>query len=98
MPRCSRCVFFLIVLVASALAQVDTGTITGRVVDPSGSVVPNVQITLIQPETSFRFQAVSNGEGIFRIQSLQPGTYQITFESPGFKRLVKDNVVLQTGG
>src|ERR1700693_3495695 len=81
----------------AALAQVDTGTITGRVTDPSGSVIPGVRISLLQPETNFRFQAVTNAEGIFRIQSLQPGTYQITFEAAGFKRLVQGGVVLQTG-
>jgi len=56
-----------------------------------------VCINLVQPETNFRFQAVTNAEGIFRLQSLQPGTYQITFEASGFKRLVQDNIVLQTG-
>ena len=65
--------------------------------DPSGSVIPDVCINLVQPETNFRFQAVTNAEGIFRLQSLQPGTYQITFEASGFKRLVQDNIVLQTG-
>src|SRR5260370_11003074 len=95
----SLCVVVLvwIGLVGSALAQVDTGTITGRVTDPSGSVVPSVRISLVQPETNFRFQAVTNAEGIFRIQSLQPGTYQITFEAAGFKRVVQGNIVLQTG-
>ena len=76
-------------LAGSALAQVDTGTITGRVTDLSGSVIPSVRISLVQPETNFRFQAVTNAECIFRIQSLQPGTYQITFEAAGFKRLVQ---------
>jgi hypothetical protein len=67
------------------------------VTDPSGSVIPGVKIGLVQPETNFRFQAVTNAEGIYRIQSLQPGTYQITFEASGFKRLVQASVVLQTG-
>lgn len=84
-------------LVGVGWAQVDTATITGRVTDPSGSVIPDVRINLVQPETNFRFQAVTNAEGIFRLQSLQPGTYQITFEASGFKRLVQDNIILQTG-
>ena len=84
-------------LAGLALAQLDTGTITGRVTDPSGSVIPSVRISLVQPETNFRFSAVTNAEGIFRIQSLQPGTYEITFEVAGFKRLVQGNIVLQTG-
>ena len=73
------------------------GTITGRVTDPSGSVIPGVRISLVQTKTNFRFQAVTNQEGIYRVQSLQPGTYQITFEAAGFKRVVQANVVLHTG-
>jgi hypothetical protein len=84
-------------LAASGRAQVDTGTITGRVTDPSGAVIPDVRVSLVQPKTNFRFQAVTNADGIFRIQSLQPGTYPITFEVSGCKRLVQDNIVLQTG-
>src|SRR5207302_4822633 len=45
----------------------------------------------------FTFQTATNGEGIYRIRSLQPGTYQLTFESPGFKRTVRESVTLQTG-
>ncbi len=82
---------------SSAYAQVDTGAITGRVTDSSGAALPNAQVAIVQKETNFRFQTVTNGEGIYRVQSLQPGAYQLTFEAPGFKRLVRENVALQTG-
>src|SRR5437764_846344 len=82
---------------SSALAQVDTGTITGRVTDSSGAAVPSVQISVIQRDTNFTFQTATNGEGLYRIQSLQPGTYQLSFNAPGFKRLIRDNITLQTG-
>jgi len=80
-----------------ALAQVDTATITGRVTDPSGSVIPNVQITVVQTTTNFSFQTVTNGDGIYRVQSLQPGAYQITYQAQGFKQLVRSNINLRTG-
>jgi hypothetical protein len=84
-------------LTCSAVAQIDTATITGRVTDPSGSIVPNVQITVVQNGTNYNFQTATNAEGIYRIQSLQPGTYEITYQAPGFKQLVRSNIALRTG-
>ena len=84
-------------LASSLYAQVDTGTITGRVVDSTGAVVANVQVKLTQTETNFQFAAVTNAEGIYRIQSLIPGTYQATFEASGFKRVIQGNITLHTG-
>src|SRR2546430_14187123 len=86
-----------ITLAASAFAQVDTGTITGRVSDSTGATVAGVQVKVVQVETNFQFAAITNAEGIFRVQSLQPGTYQVTFEASGFKRIVQGNVSLHTG-
>lgn len=79
-------------------AQVDTGTITGRVTDPTGAAIPGVQVSLVQTETNFRFSAITNAEGIYRVQSLQPGTYRITFEATGFKRACRDRRVGSTSG
>src|SRR5437016_4091216 len=94
-----RCVAILLG-VAWALclhAQVDTATITGRLTDSTGSTVANVQVRVVQVETNFQFAAVTNSEGIYRVQSLLPGTYQMTFEASGFKRVVQGNVTLHTG-
>src|SRR5438876_2807913 len=84
-------------LAVGVFAQVDTGTITGRVSDPTGATVAAVQVKVVQVETNFQFAALTNGEGIYRVQSLQPGTYQIAFEASGFKRIVQANVILHTG-
>ncbi len=56
--------------VSAASAQIDTGTISGRVTDSSGATIPGVQVSLVQAETNFRFSAVTNSEGLYRIQSL----------------------------
>src|SRR5947207_2082384 len=84
-------------LISTLSAQIDTGTITGRVTDPAGAAIPGVQVSLVQTETNFRFSAVTNAEGIYRVQSLQPGTYRITFEATGFKRGVHEAVELRVG-
>jgi hypothetical protein len=83
--------------VFSVFAQVDTATITGRVTDSTGAIIGGVQIKIINKETNFQYSAVTNADGIYRVQSLQAGTYQVTFEANGFKRLVQDNVTLRTG-
>lgn len=86
-----------IVLAISGYAQIGTSTVTGRVTDPTGAVVPGVQVTVVNTATNFTFTAPSNEQGIFRVQSLQPGTYRITFNANGFKTVVRDNVTLRAG-
>ncbi|PYT26219.1 MAG: hypothetical protein DMG57_22350 [Acidobacteria bacterium] len=80
-----------------ALGQIGTSTITGRVTDASGAVVPKVAVTLVNTNTNFQFSTVTNSDGLFRIQSLQPGPYRISFEATGFKRLTRDNIDLRVG-
>ena len=88
------CVFLL--ALAAAFGQIGTSTLTGRVTDPTGAVVPGVAVTVVQVGTNFTFKAVTNSEGLYRVLSLQPGMYRLTFESAGFRRLVRENVELRT--
>jgi hypothetical protein len=85
------------VLALGVYAQLDTGTITGRVTDATGAAVPNVQVSVVQKENNFTFSSVTNGDGIYRVQSLQPGTYTVSFQAGGFKRVVQDGLVLRVG-
>src|SRR3954462_4474787 len=75
----------------------NTGTITGTVTDPSGAAVPNVKVLVVQTDTNFESRAETNAEGIYRVQSLQPGTYRVTFEGAGSKRVVRSGVDLNVG-
>ena len=73
-----RCAVLLSLFFGSgflAFPQADTATITGTVVDATGATVPNVQISIVQTETNFHFASVTNSDGIYRVQSLQPGPY-----------------------
>lgn len=82
---------------ALTFAQIGTSTITGRVTDSTGAVVPNVSVLVVNTETNFQFTATTNQEGLYRVQSLQPGPYRVTFTASGFKKLVRDNIDLRTG-
>ncbi|MGA2114481.1 MAG: TonB-dependent receptor [Bryobacteraceae bacterium] len=80
-----------------AYCQISTGTITGTLTDPSGAAVPNVQVTVVQTETNFETKVSSNPDGVYRVPALIPGTYRLTFEAAGFKRLVQSGITLQVG-
>ncbi len=95
--RCAVLLALSFGLVFEAFPQADTATISGTVVDASGAPVPNVQISIVQTETNFHFTSVTNSDGIYRVQSLQPGPYRLTFEAQGFKRLVRQDVTLRVG-
>ncbi len=80
-----------------ALAQIGSSTITGRTMDSTGAVVPGAKITVVQRETNFTFNLATNSEGLYRVPSLNPGTYRITVEANGFKKLLQDNIELRAG-
>ncbi|MCW5982399.1 MAG: TonB-dependent receptor [Bryobacteraceae bacterium] len=83
----------MFVFLTPALAQFGAATITGRVTDSSGAVVPGVTITIVNSQTNFTSTAQTNEEGIYRAPSLRPGNYRVSFETQGFKRVVRETDV-----
>jgi len=84
-------VFGLIALLVLATspshAQTVTGTIIGSVLDPSGALVANAQISLINEATGDKRDQRAGTDGGFVINAVFPGRYTIRVEAPGFKRL-----------
>jgi hypothetical protein len=74
-----------------------TATITGSVLDTSGAVIPNAQVTLINEASNDTRVIVSNGDGNFVFPSLIPGTYTISVELKGFKTGKQVGVVVHAG-
>src|SRR5690349_12889378 len=93
----NRYLLIFLLSAAGAFGQIGTSTITGRVTDASGAVAPGVAVTVVNTDTNFTNTATTNADGIFRVQSLQPGPYRVSFEAAGFKRLVRDAIELRTG-
>ena len=92
-----RLIALLCLSASIAVAQIGTSTITGRVTDASGATVPNVTVRVVQKSTNFTNTATTNTDGIYRVLSLQPGDYRVSFEAAGFKKGVNDEVNLRTG-
>ena len=80
----------------SALAQIANGSITGRVTDGAGALVPDADVTLTRTETGITLQGKANGDGIFTFPALQTGTYKVSVAMQGFKR-VESTKVLAVG-
>src|SRR6476661_4147669 len=72
-------------------------TMTGTVIDPQGAAIAGVKVLAVETSTNFQARSETNADGLYRIQSLQPGTYDVTFESSGFKSLVQRGLQLKVG-
>jgi len=77
-------------------AQTITGTIVGSVVDPSGAAVANAEVSVEQTATGAKRTVNTNDQGDFLLGSLQPGEYQLTVSSSGFKTLLRSGIVLSS--
>jgi hypothetical protein len=75
-----------ICIAAAAFAQesVNSATISGRVVDPQGAVVPGALVVALQTETKIQSETVTDGDGRFRFPYLRVGRYEVTVHLQGF--------------
>jgi hypothetical protein len=71
-----------------------TGRIIGTITDPSGAVVPAVQITVTNTSTQESRKAVTNQDGYFQILALPIGNYKVTAEHEGFRTIITDEYKL----
>ena len=69
------------------------GTITGRITDSSGAVVPGAQVEARDLATNKKQTITTTGAGDYSF-SLDPGHYEVTFSRDGFKSVTKTNVVV----
>ncbi|HEX4949438.1 MAG TPA: TonB-dependent receptor [Blastocatellia bacterium] len=83
------CVFCLSL---AAGAQESRGTITGRIADAAGAILPGVKVDILNTATNVTVTATTNDEGRFSAPFLLPGAYKVTAEKTGFKRFVQSGV------
>ena len=77
-----------------ALAQQTAGNISGRVVDAQGAAVPGVTVTAKSAETGFVRTDVSDSEGVYRLNSLPVGPYDVSTELSGFQTYAQKGVTV----
>src|SRR5690242_5974079 len=87
-------IFFLS---SKALAQTETGQISGTVLDPQNNAVPNAKITIRNTGTGALRETASNDHGAFIVTNLLPAKYSVMTEAQGFAKL-EQQVELPPGG
>src|SRR6058998_134751 len=84
------------VMPANAIAQSSNAALGGTVADPSGALIPGVEITATNTGTGVASTTISNESGAYSFPSLQPGAYKVHAELPGFQTQTYTDV--QLGG
>jgi hypothetical protein len=79
---------------SNAWAQA-TAQISGTVRDPSGAVLPGVEITATQTSTGISRSTVSNETGAYLMPNVVIGPYRVEAALPGFRTFVQTGIVLQ---
>jgi hypothetical protein len=76
------------------LSQEYRATLSGRITDPQGAVVPNVKVIASHVDTGAKFETVSGNDGLYTIPFLPPAAYRVTAEVQGFKKYDRRGVQL----
>src|SRR6516162_1283828 len=71
-----------------------TASLTGTVTDPAGALLPGTLITITQVQTNASRTFVTDERGDYRVPLLPPGRYRVEAALPGFKTVVRENIVL----
>src|SRR5437016_3903541 len=70
------------------LAQGTTSRVTGTVEDPASAAVPSSQVKLTNESTRVAFTTTATSSGAYVFDAIQPGTYEIRVEAPGFRTFI----------
>jgi hypothetical protein len=87
----------MVLSASSAWAQSQTGEIFGKVTDESGAVLPGVTVTLTGPSLLQPQVATTSESGSFQFPRVAVGTYNVTFQLAGFKKVIRQGIAVTVG-
>ena len=79
------------------LGQESRGSITGIVMDAQHAVIPGAAVVVTNTATNASNRTTTNQTGYFEANFLDPGTYSVSIEASGFKKLLRSGIILSTG-
>ena len=88
---------FLLTIGIDASAQEFTGSIYGRIVDPTNALMPGVSITVEGAAIQGQRTVASEANGSYRVLLLPQGEYRVTYQKPKFKTIVYEGVKVEVG-
>ena len=93
-PPCLRLAVLFLILCGMSLAQTITSQLVGTLTDETNAVVAGAQVKLTNLETGQILSTVTDGTGLFRFLTINPGTYRLIATASGFKNRVEDQIVV----
>jgi hypothetical protein len=94
-PRPLFVIGVFVLLAANLTAQSITGSVTGVVTDTSGAVIAGAEVNVLNQGTNIKSVARTDSSGNYAVPLLPRGDYRIEVSAPGFKRFVREGIVLQ---
>ena len=93
---CAAATLLCLLLAVNGFGQSINASVGGTVADPSKALIPGVTITATNTGTGIANTTVTNESGAYNFPALQPGTYKLSAELPGFQTQTFTDV--QLGG
>src|SRR2546430_5078937 len=88
-------VYVLLVCVPGVLhAQAVKGALLGNITDQGGLAVPGATVTITETSTNISYNTTTNESGSYIFPSLKDGTYKVVAELSGFKKAIRDGVIV----
>ncbi len=102
-PSLSRLFWLVSSIVCFALftiplhAQTATGSVSGTIEEPSGSVIANAAVTITNAETNESRSVSTNDHGYYSLPLLPPASYRLSVQAQGFGGYIQPNIRLNVG-
>jgi len=78
-----------------AFGQVDAGSITGTVTDPTGAIIPDAQVSLLNTDQGITLQTRTGSSGVYTFAPVRIGHYTLTVVANGFAKTTHSNLTVQ---
>jgi len=99
MRTVARCFLLFGLVAALPRAAAAQAILAGEVKDTTGAVLPGVTVEAASPALTEKARtAVTDGGGRYRIESLPPGSYTVTFSLSGFAPLKREGLMVSGSG
>lgn len=89
---------FLLGPARPAFAQDYRGKVSGTVSDVNTAAIPGARVVLRNGETGVEVERQTDSDGRYQFDFVDPGTYTVTVEQAGFKKVEQKNVVVRQRG